>query len=92
MKYCPAMLGLDIVNRHRYPIFESEHDAVTAEHPLDRVIDALAARFPDLGRDTVADCVIATHARLQQNATIDSHLTTLTQRQAGDELARHPQL
>lgn len=65
---------------------------MNAEHPLDRVIDALAARFPDLARDTIADCVIATHARLQQNATIDAHLTTLTQRQAGDELARQRQL
>lgn len=58
-----------------------------AEHSLDRVIDTLSARFPALGRDTVADCVFATHARLQRNATIDSHLTALTQRQAGEALA-----
>lgn len=58
------------------------------EHSLDRVIETLTARFPALGRDTIADCVFATHARLQRNATIDSHLTALTQRQAGDALAR----
>lgn len=76
------------MKRHRHPISESEHEAVGTEHSLDRVIDTLTARFPALGRDTIADCVFATHARLQRNATIDSHLTALTQRQAGDALAR----
>ena len=76
------------MKRHRHPISESEHEAVGTEHSLDRVIETLTARFPALGRDTIADCVFATHARLQRNATIDSHLTALTQRQAGDALAR----
>ncbi|KGI65819.1 hypothetical protein H7H73_25445 [Mycobacterium rufum] len=61
---------------------------MSAEHSLDRVIDTLTARFPTLDRATVADCVTATHARLQQSATIDSHLTALAQRQAGEALAR----
>ena len=46
---------------------------------LDRVIDTLASRFPHLDHHTVAECVYATHAGLQKNATINSHLVALTQ-------------
>jgi hypothetical protein len=60
---------------------------VGAEHFLDNVIDTLAARFPTLDRATVA-CVHDTYWRLQRDATIDSHLAALTQRQAGDALTR----
>ncbi|MFD3961172.1 MULTISPECIES: three-helix bundle dimerization domain-containing protein [Streptomyces] len=59
-----------------------------SEHSLDRVIDTLAARYPHLDQQTVAEAVYATHARLRENATVSTHLAALTQRQAGDALSR----
>ncbi|MGK5497913.1 three-helix bundle dimerization domain-containing protein [Streptomyces sp. URMC 125] len=59
-----------------------------SEHSLDRVIEHLTARFPHHGEQAVAETVYATHARLRRNATVTTHLAALTQRQAGDALAR----
>ncbi|WP_282793090.1 hypothetical protein [Streptomyces sp. CC224B] len=59
-----------------------------SEHSLDRVIEHLAARFPHHREQVVAEVVYATHTRLRRNATVTTHLAALTQRQAGDTLAR----
>lgn len=49
----------------RKPPSESE-PLTDSEHSLDRVIDTLAARYPDVDKQTVADCVYATYARLRE--------------------------
>ncbi len=59
-----------------------------SEHSLGHVIDHLAGRFPHHDPKTIAETVYATHGRLLENATVTTHLVALTQRQAGDALAR----
>lgn len=59
-----------------------------SEHSLDRVIEHLAARFPHHGEQVVTETVYATHTRLARNATVNTHLAALTQRQAADALTR----
>lgn len=57
------------------------------DHSLDRVIETLQTRFPELDAATVADCVHHTHRQLKRQATVDTHLATLTQRRASEVLA-----
>ena len=61
----------------------------TPIHPpdqaIDHVIDTLADRFPE-NRQTVAAIVHRIHSELSSSAAFDTHLVSLTQHQATDEL------
>ena len=57
------------------------------DHSLERVIETLSARFPAMQPSEVAECVDATYSWLKQEASISSHLATLTQRAAAETLS-----
>ena len=61
---------------------------VDTETALRREVDTLALRFPDVDRAELEERVRATHARLEHDATVDSHLVAMTEGQVTDELRR----
>ena len=61
---------------------------VDPEIALQRQIETLTQRFPDVDRSELADRVHATYERLQQEATVDSHLVAMTEKQVTEDLRR----
>lgn len=61
---------------------------VDPEIALQRQVETLAQRFPDVDRDDLADRVQATYDRLKDEATVDSHLVAMTEKQVTEAL-RH---
>ncbi|MEV0718079.1 three-helix bundle dimerization domain-containing protein [Asanoa sp. NPDC050611] len=59
---------------------------VDPETALRREVDTLAVRFPDVDRAEIEERVRATHERLKEEATVDSHLLAMTEGQVTDEL------
>jgi hypothetical protein len=59
---------------------------VEPEIALQRQIETLAQRFPDVGR---AERVHATYERLKQDATVESHLVAMTEKQVTEDLRRN---
>lgn len=59
---------------------------VDPETALRREADALAERFPDVDRAELDERVHATYQRLKRDATIDSHLVAMTEKQVTEEL------
>lgn len=62
---------------------------------LDRVVEHLAERFPDVDPHRVREIVEGTYHELNSQATVTDHLTALTQHDALDRLklespAGHP--
>ena len=56
---------------------------------LRREVDTLAERFPDVERAEIEDRVFSTYERLKQQATVESHLVSITEGQVTDELRKH---
>jgi hypothetical protein len=59
---------------------------VNPEIALRREVDALAQRFPDVDRAELEERVRSVYERFKEEATIDSHLVALTERQVTEEL------
>lgn len=57
-----------------------------ARKHLPPVVDHLSEKFPDAGREHVADVVESEFAELSSDATIPDHLAALTQHHAQDRL------
>jgi hypothetical protein len=62
---------------------------VDPEIALQRQIETLAQRFPDVERAELAERVHATYERLKQEATVDSHLVAMTEKQVTEDLRRN---
>lgn len=62
---------------------------VDPEVALRRQIETLTQRFPDVQRAELADRVHATYERLKQEATVDSHLVAMTEKQVTEDLRRN---
>ena len=59
---------------------------VDVETALQREIDTLTQRFPDLDRAKIDAEVHETYSELESHATIHSHLVTVTAHHVGDVL------
>jgi hypothetical protein len=59
---------------------------VDVETALQREIDNLAERFPDLDRGEIDDQVHHTYQELERNASIHTYLVTVTAAHVGDVL------
>ncbi|GIF40092.1 three-helix bundle dimerization domain-containing protein [Actinoplanes xinjiangensis] len=61
---------------------------VDPEIALQRQIETLSQRFPDVERADLSERVHATYERLKQEATVDSHLVAMTEKQVTEDLRR----
>ncbi|WP_360419330.1 three-helix bundle dimerization domain-containing protein [Actinoplanes sp. NPDC026619] len=61
---------------------------VDPEIALQRQAEALGQRFPDVDRAELDDRVHDTYARLKEEASIDSHLVAVTEKQVTEDLRR----
>jgi adenylosuccinate lyase len=61
---------------------------VEPEIALERQIETLTQRFPDVERGEIAERVHETYERLKQEATVDSHLVAMTEKQVTEDLRR----
>ena len=59
---------------------------VDPETALQRQVETLHERFPDVDRAELADRVHVTYERLKDEATIDSHLVPMTEKQVTEDL------
>jgi hypothetical protein len=59
---------------------------VDPEIALQRQVETLAERFPDVDRTELVERVHATYDRLQDEATVDSHLVAMTEKQVTEDL------
>ncbi|XVV12600.1 three-helix bundle dimerization domain-containing protein [Actinoplanes sp. CA-131856] len=59
---------------------------VDPEIALQRQVETLAQRFPDVSRAELAERVHATYERLKGEATVDSHLVAMTEKQVTEDL------
>lgn len=59
---------------------------VDPETALRREVEALAQRFPDVDRAELDERVHATYDRLKHDATVDSHLVAMTEKQVTEDL------
>ncbi|MGK5680125.1 three-helix bundle dimerization domain-containing protein [Actinoplanes sp. URMC 104] len=55
---------------------------------LQRVLETLGQRFPDVDRTELEERVHATYNRLAAEATVDSHLVAVTEKQVTEDLRR----
>lgn len=59
---------------------------VDPEIALQRQVETLSQRFPDVDRAELAERVQATYDRLKDEATVDSHLVAMTEKQVTEDL------
>ncbi|WP_430495896.1 three-helix bundle dimerization domain-containing protein [Micromonospora trifolii] len=59
---------------------------VDPEIALQRQVETLKQRFPDADDGELSALVHETHQRLKDEASVDSHLVALTEKQVTDEL------
>ncbi|MEU7587298.1 hypothetical protein AB0A95_13460 [Micromonospora sp. NPDC049230] len=59
---------------------------VDPEIALQRQVETLKQRFPDADEREISALVHGTHQRLKDEASIDSHLVALTEKQVTEEL------
>lgn len=59
---------------------------VDPEIALRREVDALTQRFPEVDRAELEEQVRSTYDRIRKEATVQSHLVAMTDRQVTDEL------
>ena len=59
---------------------------VDPEIALQRQVETLSQRFPDVDRGELAERVHATYDRLRDEADIDSHLVAMTEKQVTEQL------
>jgi hypothetical protein len=61
---------------------------VNPEIALQREVETLAQRFPDVDRAELEERVHSTYERLKNEATVESHLVAMTEGQVTEELRR----
>ncbi|WP_410816421.1 three-helix bundle dimerization domain-containing protein [Micromonospora sp. 050-3] len=59
---------------------------VDPEIALQRQVETLRQRFPDADESEISALVHETHHRLKAEASVDSHLVALTEKQVTEEL------
>lgn len=59
---------------------------VDPEIALQRQVETLGQRFPDVDRAELAERVHATYDQLKDEATVDSHLVAMTEKQVTEDL------
>lgn len=61
---------------------------VDPETALQREVETLGQRFPDVDRAELDDRVHETYENLKDDAAIDSHLVAMTEKQVTEDLRR----
>nr|WP_221383330.1 hypothetical protein [Actinoplanes polyasparticus] len=59
---------------------------VDPEVALQRQVETLVQRFPDVDRGELQERVHSTYERLKGEASVDSHLVAMTEKQVTEEL------
>ena len=57
---------------------------------LDREVDILAQRFPEVGRDEIDQRVHDTYDEVTEDATVKSHLSAVTENKVTNDLLADP--